>query len=796
MRSLAFAISLGLTLARFASGQVVINDVTQLNPIQVDRVVAPTTIEQIVVEVKTHTGPISIGGGRFSMGGQTATEGALQIDMRQFDKVISLDAEKKEITVQAGITWHKIQQYIDPHNLSLLIMQSYANFTVGGALSVNAHGRYIGLGPAVMSVKSIRLVLANGDIVTASPDQNQDLFYGAIGGYGAMGVIAEATLRLADNVKVERQTSLMPLTSYGEFFEQQIRKKNGVIFHNADIYPDSFNSVRAITYLHTDKAPTVRSRLIPLDTDYRLEHWLQVVNSEWPGGKKLRQYIADPWMNKGEKVVWRNYEASYDVRELEPDSREKSTYVLQEFFVPTANLDIFAAKMAEILQRNRVNTINVSIRHANADPGTMLAWAREEVFAFVLYYKQGTSPHARRDVARWTRELIDAAIASRGAYYLPYQIWATEEQFHQAYPRANDFFALKAKVDPTNKFRNKLWDAYYHPVGLPASPTSGNAANRLAVWPDYKRDEAQTYLTLPEWYLVYQPAEYAQFIKVREPSKFPYFASIRQFWRTYKDVSSVTSEKKYPFNWGYHLMVSVIGTSFTVENAWKGIYENTIGRLAEWTAGGLQTDEDRFAADIAQHYADFIHVTPWYEFPFLGQTLRLWREVPMTGASPIRKLERRVALSFEYLAKAQYALLIRIATKFVYGEEDNEVLALVENEAAAVAHETRMVLIERFLDSSLVSLPRYDEFGAVVQRLVRQGVRFREIAGNDEILLTAIVPLDWQPNLPYTDLVLSQPILTESNRKRIGLTVAVPALNIVLPALDASGAKLEHLYDY
>lgn len=795
MRSLGRLIALCGALAA-ASGQVVINDVTQLNPITVDRVVAPATIEQIVAEVKAHPGPISIGGGRYSMGGQTATQGALQIDMRQFDKVIGLDKAKKEITVQAGITWRKIQQHIDPHDLSLLIMQSYANFTVGGALSVNAHGRYIGLGPAVLSVKSIRLVLANGDVVTASPEENTHLFYGAIGGYGAMGVIAEATLRLADNVPVERQTATMPLADYGEYFRKNIRGKQNVIFHNADIYPDAFDSVRAISYVQTDKAVTVPDRLIPADADYSLDHWFHNVNSEWPGGKLLRQYIADPWINLGEKVVWRNYEASYDVRQLEPDSRAESTYVLQEFFIPVRNLDTFAPKMAEILQRNRANTINVSIRHAKPDPGTLLAWAREEVFAFVLYYKQGTSPHARREVARWTRELIDATIASQGAYYLPYQIWATDEQFHRAYPRADEFFGLKAKIDPTNKFRNKLWDAYYHPAGFAPPAPTGKALDLVKTLDGYKRDEAQTYLTLPEWYLVYQPAEYAQFIEGRPPSGFPYFSSIAQFWRTYGDVKSIVAKRNDAFNGGYHVMVSVIGSSFTVENLVKGIYENTLGRVAEWMSWGGQTAEETFAAKVAQEYADFLHATPWYEFPYFTQTLRLWREVPLTGGSPFRKLERRLALSFEYLAKAQYALLIRISTKLAYGEEDNEMLALVENESAAAAHETRMIVMERFADASLVSLPRYDEFGVVVQRLVRQGVRFREIAGNDEILLTAIVPKDWAPTTPSTQQVLSQPLPADPERKRVGLSVSVPTLHNVLPALESSGAQFEHLYDY
>ncbi len=110
---------------------------------------------------------------------------------------------------------------------------------------------------------------------------------------------------------------------------------------------------------------------------------------------------------------WRNYEASYDVAELEPASREHATYVLQEYFCPVERFEEFVPKMAEILQRHRVNMVNISVRHAHADPGTLLAWARGETFAFVLYYKQRTRDNAKNRVAVWTRELIDAAISRR-----------------------------------------------------------------------------------------------------------------------------------------------------------------------------------------------------------------------------------------------------------------------------------------------------------------------------------------------------------------------------------------------
>ena len=69
----------------------------------------------------------------------------------------------------------------------------------------------------------------------------------------------------------------------------------------------------------------------------------------------------------------------------------------------------------------------------------------------------------RERAAAWTRDLIDAALACGGRYYLPYQIHASREQFLAAYPRAPEFFALKQRVDPAYKFRNRLWDAYYWP---------------------------------------------------------------------------------------------------------------------------------------------------------------------------------------------------------------------------------------------------------------------------------------------------------------------------------------------
>jgi len=439
----------------------IINDITQLNPIRVDKVIRPTSTEAIIVAIKSTTGPISIGGGRYSMGGQTAMESSLHLDMRSYNKIIAFSEDRREITVQSGITWRKIQGYIDPHDLSVKIMQTYSNFTVGGSMSVNVHGRYIGHGPLISSIKSFRIILADGSLMEASPEKNPHLYYSAIGGYGGIGVIADVTLLLDPNSKVERKTQTMEMKEYRKHFFKNIRDNKKVIFHNADLYPPDYDTLRDVSWYITDKPVTVEERLIPEDREYYWLPKLVALVPSMPFGEAIRENIFDPSYYIEDRVAWRNWEASYDVRELGEGDRSEYTYVLQEYFIPVENFEQFIPKMREIYQRYDVDILNVSIRHALPDMGSYLAWARKEVFAFVVYYRQGTTDEDKRVVGQWSREIIDAILSENGTYYLPYQPSATVEQFRKAYPNAERFFTVKHQVDPNYRFQNKLWEKYF-----------------------------------------------------------------------------------------------------------------------------------------------------------------------------------------------------------------------------------------------------------------------------------------------------------------------------------------------
>jgi FAD/FMN-containing dehydrogenase/SAM-dependent methyltransferase len=445
------------------SEERIVNDVTRINPIVVSRVETPGTIAELQKIIKNADRPVSIGGGRFSMGGQTASPGSIHIDMRKLNRIMEFSAENKTIKVEAGTRWCDIQQFADQHNLSVKIMQTYANFTVGGALSVNCHGRYIGLGPLILSVRTIDLILANGEMQSVSPAKDPELFFGSIGCYNALGVLAAAEFELVENIAVERVHKKMKSSSYRDFFFNKIRENREVVFHNADLYPPDYKNARAVSWVRTERKPTVKTRLMPLAASYPLERYFIGAFAKSRFGKWRRQYIYDPLLLLKSKVHWRNYEAGYDVAELEPRTRIKKTYVLQEYFVPVNRFDEFATLMSEIFLRHNVNVINVSVRHAFKDSGSMLAWAREEVFAFVIWYRQNTGETEKGKVAVWTRELINAVISVKGAYYLPYQPHARAEQFLQAYPDAKRLMELKSKLDTDFRFRNVIWDNYYQP---------------------------------------------------------------------------------------------------------------------------------------------------------------------------------------------------------------------------------------------------------------------------------------------------------------------------------------------
>lgn len=311
----------------------------------------------------------------------------------------------------------------------------------------------------------------------------------------------------------------------------------------------------------------------------------------------------------------------------------------------------------------------------------------------------------------------------------------------------------------------------------------------------YHRPISSTYMIFPEWYIVYSSREYANFLKTNEPSGFPYFSSIKQYWCSYYTVYQLG--KNYPLNADDHLMLVVIGVSFSAEYIVKGVYENTIGRVTEWLSSGEPVSEDKYAQKVAQEYVDFIPLRPWFEFPFSKSLAGLWSETSWSGPHMIRKWERKIILSMEYSFKAFYGWLMGLGSHAAMGVASDYVYATIQLPSDQVLANSNMKNISHIQnDQYIIAIPHEQPFTDSVNLLSRSNTSFIDIAGNREILLSFMAPKNWQYDLDAGKVVFTMDILTDPSLQRVVLQVPVGTLLDVVKQLNVNGIEIEHVYDY
>ncbi len=289
------------------------------------------------------------------------------------------------------------------------------------------------------------------------------------------------------------------------------------------------------------------------------------------------------------------------------------------------------------------------------------------------------------------------------------------------------------------------------------------------------RPADQTFLTFPEWYLVFSPEEQANYFKHTTSTSFPYMSHTKQIWESYSIVNNQIKDN-FPPNKGYHFMIWVIGTSASIEYSIKSWYETIIGRITD--TGEVRTEEDQFNAKYTQDYVDFIKDMPWYEFDFKTRLKNLWKETSFFGNNVFRKLERKYILTSELLVKWGYGRIIGLGTDQVY-DETLPTTTVVTN------------------TNEIIILPRYDKFNQSILEKSLNGIKFKEIAGNDSaILLSVLVPSTFNEKFENTQIIFTQPISSDLTKKRIVIVTQVKNLSKLLVLLNEKKIKTEHVFDY
>jgi FAD/FMN-containing dehydrogenase len=157
-------------------------------------------------------------------------------------------------------------------------------------------------------------------------------------------------------------------------------------------------------------------------------------------------------------LVSRNQEMYDSMDYLE--NRLPDTDILQEYFIPQRRMPEFVEGLHRIVASSGANLINVTIRIVHKDTITALPYAKEDMFAYVLYFNQRFNQPEGRILQKTTTDLIDLALGLDGTYYLPYQLFYSPEQLRRAYPNFDRFLAAKNSYDPIGLFTNKFYEKY------------------------------------------------------------------------------------------------------------------------------------------------------------------------------------------------------------------------------------------------------------------------------------------------------------------------------------------------
>jgi len=333
------------------------------------------------------------------------------------------------------------------------------------------------------------------------------------------------------------------------------------------------------------------------------------------------------------------------------------------------------------------------------------------------------------------------------------------------------------------------------PPPSPQAAPSAIAAQLRDAIPGYKRPEESTFLTYPEWAIVYAARDYAAFVEDRSESDFPYLAYIGRFWQDYATVARAAAE--YPFNAQNHLMLVVIGTSHTIEHGLQWAWENTAGRLGAWAAGGAKTPQDVHLAETVAEYAAFLDQVPWYRFPYADARTELWQAPVADGRAAVRSWERRLAFGLSFSIKQAYAALIASGLEATSEAAQSTIHVWAQGPVTEAILGEPGTSVERQLgdDGTVFVTTRYQAFTELLPRLVEKGVRFVEIGGNRDILLT-VLSQDPPAPPPGVRQLFSHALPAEPSRRRTGFVVSVSSLHAALPLLASGGARLEHVYDY
>lgn len=116
----------------------------------------------------------------------------------QADRILAFDESTGLLRAEAGLSLGELARIFLPRRWFSPVSTGTQYVTLGGMVAADVHGKnHHSYGTFGQAVRSLRMMVADGRIVTASPSENPDLFFATLGGMGLTGHVLEVEVELA-----------------------------------------------------------------------------------------------------------------------------------------------------------------------------------------------------------------------------------------------------------------------------------------------------------------------------------------------------------------------------------------------------------------------------------------------------------------------------------------------------------------------------------------------------------------------------------------------------------------------
>lgn len=169
----------------------------QKQPLVVVRPQNSTDVAKVIRYAAQHELTVSSRAAGHSLNGQSLSQSGILLDMRRLNQIRELDCDQRYFRAEAGTTWQQVVDAALPQGVIPPVLTNNFEVTLGGTHSTGGLGqnafRY---GTQADNCLGLEVVTGTGEVVWCSPEQNRDLFYHTLCGYGQFSIITQVQHRL------------------------------------------------------------------------------------------------------------------------------------------------------------------------------------------------------------------------------------------------------------------------------------------------------------------------------------------------------------------------------------------------------------------------------------------------------------------------------------------------------------------------------------------------------------------------------------------------------------------------